>query len=66
MIGASFRLVPGSAASCHPVWEETQMIYLLFTEGLCALTSSLTGKQVEINAENYCNLHFSHNIRVMK
>jgi hypothetical protein len=48
MIGASLQLVSGSAASCHPKWTETQVIHLLFMEGLCALTCALR----KINAEN--------------
>jgi hypothetical protein len=52
MTGASVQLVSGSAASCHPEWTETQVIHLLFMEGLCALTCALTGEQRKINAEN--------------
>jgi hypothetical protein len=65
MNGASVQLVSGSAANCHPAWTETQVILLLFKEVLCALTCALTGEHRKINAENYCNSHFSPN-RVMK
>ena len=51
MTGASVQLVAGSAASCHPAWTETQLMHLLFMEGLCALTCALTGEQRKIKAE---------------
>jgi len=65
MTDASFQPGSESAASCHPAWKETRVTHLLFTEGLCALPCALTGEHRKINAENYCNSHFSPS-RVMK
>jgi len=64
MTDASFQPGTESAASCHPARKETQVTHLLFTEGLCALTCALTEHR-KINAENYCNSHFSPS-RVIK
>lgn len=66
MTCAFVQLVSGSAASCDPARTETQVAYLLFMEGLCALTCAVAGEQRKINAENYCNSHFSPSVRVMK